>query len=266
MKGIQGLILALGLGMAGALFNYAYLVQKSTELDMVYFIGIKDEVTLNSGEKLTEEHLVPVGIPEKTVGNLKDFAYLWEAVSSVVGRPVYRTLTGGSLLLRDDIKTPPPKVVLEKNERLVWVSVSSSNFVPSLISPGDEVDFAILYGGPTPAYMADSPASGESASEEGSESSSAKPAPSSMFPRGKARQVIIGPFKILTLGNRLSSPEVWQAWGKQASNENVIGISVRVDETGQLEPKAQTLLSLLHESGFRNVIVMLHPREQREKK
>jgi len=271
MKGIQGLILALGLGIAGALFNWAYLHQKSMEQAMVQFVGIQPNVTVNAGEKLTEEHLAPVAIPAGSVGNLKDFAYLWETRSSLVGRPVYRTLTGGSLVLRDDLKTPPPELVFAENlppgeeERVLWVPVASNSFVPSLVAPGDLVDFVVSYGGPTPAYLAPSSSNGESSPEgESSGESQSKPTSAPTIRTGKSNIEVLGPFKILSLGNRLSSWEVWQAWGKQPANENVLGVSVRL-RNGQLEPKAQRLIALLQETGFRNVTVMLRPREKKSK-
>jgi hypothetical protein len=219
---------------------------------------------VNAGDKLTEENLVPINIPKGNVGNLNDFAYLWEASSSVVGRPVCRTLTGGSLLLKDDLKTPPPNLTLQPDERLVWVPVASSSFVPSLVSPGNEVEFAISYEGPTPAYMAPSSSSSDSAAEEGSASPQPKPVSSLAVRSGKGDPQILGPFKILSLGNRLSSPEVWQAWGKQPANENVIGVVVRVQPDGQLEPKGKALVNLLHQTGFRNVLVMLCPSKKKE--
>ncbi|MCS7306396.1 MAG: hypothetical protein NZ602_14970 [Thermoguttaceae bacterium] len=275
MKGIQGLILALGLGIAGALFNWAYLHQKSLEQAMVLFVGINPNVTVNAGDKLSEDHLVPVAIPAGSVGNLKDFAYLWESRSSLVGRPVYRTLTGGSLVLREDLKTPPPELVFGENlppgeeERVLWVPVASNSFVPSLVSPGDMVDFVVSYGGPTPAYVSSGSSSSSSSSEEGSSEEesgqpSPKPAPSSSIRTAKGNIEVLGPFKILSLGNRLSSWEVWQAWGKQPANENVLGVSVRL-KNGQLEPKAQRLIALLQETGFRNVTVMLRPRDKKSR-
>lgn len=266
MKGIQGLILAIGLGIAGALFNFAYLHQKSLEQATVLFVGIDPKVTVNAGERVAEEHLVPVEIPAGNVGNLKDFAYLWEARASLIGRPVCRTLTGGSLVLREDLKTPPPELVFGENlgpgeeERVLWVPVASNSFVPSLVAPGDQVDFVIWFGGPTPAVVG-SGSDGESSPEGASMTPEPKSSASSPVRTAQSNMEILGPFKILSLGNRLSSSEVWQAWGKQPANENVLGVSVRL-KNGQLEPKARRLISLLQATGFRNVTVMLHPRKK----
>ena len=42
MKGIQGLIVAIGLGVAGAMFNWAYLASRSSQEATVSFVGIKE--------------------------------------------------------------------------------------------------------------------------------------------------------------------------------------------------------------------------------
>ena len=75
MKGIQGLIVAVGLGIAGAL-NWAYLASRSSQDATVSFVGIKNGQTVNRGEILRDDHFVELSIPERWVGNLKDFAVL----------------------------------------------------------------------------------------------------------------------------------------------------------------------------------------------
>ena len=79
MKGIQGLIVAIGLGVAGALFNWAYLASRSSQDATVSFVGIKEGQTIHRGEVLQDEHLVELSMPERWVGNLKDFAVLCNA-------------------------------------------------------------------------------------------------------------------------------------------------------------------------------------------
>lgn len=267
MKSMQALILVLGLGIAGALFNWAYLRQKSADLEMVPFIGIKTGVTVNAGDKLTEEHLAPVAIPAENVGNLRDFAYEWKSLATVVGRPVHRTLTGGSLLLQEDLKTPPPKLTTTENlppgeeEYFVGVPVDSRTFVPSLVAPGDQVKFVFSLGDvPTPA-----PSPGESSGGEEENPEGPKPIPStgSQIARRNVPK-ILGPFEVRSVGNRLSSSEVWRAWGKQSINENVLIIAVRL-KNGQLDPKVQELMGLLQATNYRNVGVLWNPRESKSK-
>lgn len=253
MKGIHGLIMALGLGIAGALFNWAYLYQKASNLEMIYFIGIKPDVTVNAGQKLTEDHLAKVGLPAESVGNLKDFAYLWSVQGSVLTRPVHRTLLGGSLLMRDDMTTPPQELALGaeplgegEEERLMWVPIETRSFVTSLVSPGDQVDFLLPgSGSPTPAEAGPPP---EGAPKDA-------PPPTSVQ--------ILGPFKILALGNRLWSSDIGVV-GKASTQENVIGVSVKLRK-GELEPKAQKLWNLLNATNFKQVGVMLRPRKHESK-
>ena len=249
MKGVQGLILAIGLGVAGALFNWAYLYNRSRDVEKINFIGIARGVTINRGEVLREDQLVPVGIPERWVGNLKDFALLYDTRQTVTGSPVWRTIGGETLLLAEDLKTPPQELKLGEDEKAMWIPVDTRAFVPSLVMPGDTVSFIASRSqmvAPTPAKPPEQPG-GEGA---GNEPASAPTGP----------MEIIGPFRVLSLGNRLGSPEVMRAAKIPQVQENVMTIAVKV-VGGQLEPKAQKLWSILQATNFRQVGILLHERK-----
>lgn len=247
MKGIQGLILAIGLGIAGALFNWAYLARKTSDMDLVKLIGIAPHTTVNVGETLTLDHLAPIEVPLRNWENLKDFAYKWSDRQTVVSSPVRRTLPGGSLLLRDDLRTPPPEIRWDDNlpagqvERGIFVPFQTKSFVSSLVDPGDLVDFVIPPGGrgvPTPA--------------------GADPPPAAATPE------VLGPFRVLSLGNRLGPSDVSRAYGMKPTQENVMLISVKFTKD-EMEPKAQKLLDLLHRTNFQQVEVMIRPRKAEKK-
>ncbi|MBN2473594.1 MAG: hypothetical protein JXB62_03220 [Pirellulales bacterium] len=254
MKGIHGLGLAIALGIAGALLNLAYLNNKAKDVAKVEFIGIAAGTTIRPGERLTQKDLVPVGIPERWVGKLRDFAVPFSARNTVVGEPVWRAIEGGTLLLNEDLKTPPPELELAADERAWGIPVDSRQFVPSLIVPGDLVSFlasAVPSGSPTPATV--EPFSGDDAlaPEPGGQADSTRsPAPAD----------IIGPFKVLALGNRLGSAEVMRTAGLRQVQENVMLIRVTVQADGSLDPKSQKLRDLLDASGGRPLSILLHPR------
>ena len=75
------------------------------------------------------------------------------------------------------------------------------------------------------------------------------------------RHEIIGPFRVLSLGNRLGSSEVMQANHIPQVQENVMTISVQV-VGDELEPKAKKLWEALRRTNFRGVGVLLHPRDE----
>jgi hypothetical protein len=54
MKGVPGLLIAVGLGIAGAFCNWMYLAAKGHDLDMVDFIGISENAKINPGDKFNE--------------------------------------------------------------------------------------------------------------------------------------------------------------------------------------------------------------------
>lgn len=245
MKGIQGLLVAIVLGIAAAVFNWLYLTSKSKATETVAFVGIAPDVDVERGETLRESDLERVAIPSASVGNLEEFAILYSARQSVVGAPVWRQLTGGSLLLRQDLKTPPQELKFGENERVIWIPVDTRTFVASLVEPGDLVSFLVSSGRasfPTPA-------------------NAENPGPTEAEPPSSGPVDVIGPFEILALGNRLGSSEVMKAAKIPQMQENVAAVRATVDEAGNLAADAQKLMALLGATNFRPVGVMLHPRE-----
>jgi len=230
MKGPQALLIAVGLGIAGALFNWAYLASRSSQDVMISFVGIKAGKTINRGETLREDQLVELALPERWVGNMRDFVVLYSAKETVIGRPVSRTLSGECLLLTDDLKTPPEGLKLDEGEEMMWIPVESRAFVPSLISPGDEVMFLVPHL--TPAVRGRPMDDGENGPRS---------APSATTE--------MGPFRVRALGNRLGSAQVWAAAKFPQLQENVIGIGIKPDE----KQKAAALWDILQATNFRQV-------------
>ena len=152
MKGIHGLILAILLGFAGAVFNFLYLVGRSSEVKMEGFVGIADGKNVKRGQRLTDSHLVRVDIPEREAQSLKNFAYSDDARSSLIGQRVWRDLTSGSLVLRQDTKTPVTELSFGQNlpdgieERAAGVPIDPRKLTTALVQPGDEVDFVVPTG------------------------------------------------------------------------------------------------------------------------
>jgi hypothetical protein len=251
MKGSTALTVAAILGLGGAALNWYYLSVKSRDVEKIEFIGIRDGVTIHPGDRFTEDKLVPVAIPKSGAGELPHFAVLYSDRSTVIGMPAVRLLTGGELLLEQDLRTPPATMALTReNERAMWIPVDTRTFVPSLVNPGDMVSF-LVGDGPTPATPQ------EQNPESSEENGFSQPSLPAMSPGARAE--LIGPFRVLSLGNRLGSADVLKASGLPQLQENVMTISVTV-QGDKLEPKAAKLWNLLRASGFRQAGVILHPR------
>ena len=241
------LIVAAALGVGGAALNFAYLQEKAGKFEKEEFIGIAPGVNVLPGDRFTEEKLVRVPVPAHAIGELKQHAVLWSELQTVIGMPAVRPLTRGDLLMRADLRTPPPTMALTReDERAIFIPVDTRTFVPALVNPGDLVSFYVS-GVPTPASP---PGEGNG--------DGAEPPPVVSGPRPKSE--VIGPFRILSLGNRLGSAEVHKASGVSQLQENVVGIAVKF-QGEQLEPRAAKLLAMLQGSGLRQAGVVLHPRK-----
>lgn len=244
MKGIHGLILAIGLGIAGLLFNYAYLASKMPEMKMVGFIGIDPDVDIAPGEQLREEHFVRVDIPRRHVGNLEQFLVPYSETRSSEGYRMARLVPGGSLLLRQDLKPPRPELTLASNEAITWVPVDTRSMVPALIEPGDQVSF----------FVSTSPVGLLPPAEQ------LNPGTPQPMPESTGPIETIGPFTILSVGNRLGDPDIFKSSRTPRLQEQLVGIRVELDNQGNPMPHFQKLIGLLAATGNRAVGMMLHGR------
>jgi hypothetical protein len=247
MKGVPGLLIAVGLGIVGAFCNWMYLAQMGKDMQTQDFIAVGENVRINAGDKFAEGHFMKVSIPGNNLGNLDKVAVKWSERATVVGQPATKSYSPEEILLWHDLRTPPEldiKKLLSADEYAMWIPVDTRTFVPALVNAGDNVSFIVPRVGsafPTPAV------------EDGTEPGKAAPMTET-----------IGPFRILALGNRLGSPEVLRATGQTASQENVMAVAVRVvgkDQFGQdqFDEKGQKLLDTLRLTNFQQCQIILHP-------
>ncbi len=245
MKGVTGLIVALVIGILGAFCNWFYIAQKSRELDKIAFIGISDARAINAGDVLQEADFAPIEIPAVNVGYLEQAAYKFSERHTVAGMTAPRSYQPGEVLLRLDVRTPAAldvKKLLGENERVMWIPVDTRTFVASLASAGDLVSFLV------PKYSAPLPVNPDGGAQR---------------PAGSGSE-ILGPFRILALGNRVGSVEVMKAAGMQSQQENVMAIAIKVTN-GNLDEMGQRLAELLRMNNFQQAQVLLHPETGAQK-
>lgn len=242
MKGVQGLLLSLGLGLAGAICNWFYLDRLAGKEAKVSFIGIRADAQINVGDTLVDSHLVKVDIPKSAIGNLEQVAPQWKDVPLVVGWPSNRSYRGGELVLQQDIRTPGAKDLndkLGKDEVAFWIPIDTRTFNSMRVNPDDEVSFLLpnsALGGPSPT-----PVDGQ--------------------PGGSADSDIVGPFRILELGNRTGRPEVQKAAGGRQGNENVLTL-VSKFAGGRLDAKAKRVNEYMKATKSQGLQVILHPKKK----
>jgi Flp pilus assembly protein CpaB len=240
MKGAPGLLFAIGLGIVGAFCNWLYLANKGKELDMVDFIAIAEDVKINPGDKFNDSQFMKLSIPQNAVGNLDKVAVFWKDRATVVGEPATKSYSPGEILLQRQIRTPPEmdiKKLLLPDERLLWIPVDTRTFVPSLVNAGDQVSFIV------PRMTPVAPAAEDDENAE---------------KKSTAATELIGPFRILALGNRLGSQEVLRAAGVTPSQENVMAVAVKMVGK-EFDENGQKILDNLRLTNFQQVQVVLHP-------
>jgi hypothetical protein len=247
------LAVAAALGLLGAAVNWIYLDTKAKQLDKVEFLSVAPTSLLLPGDRFTEDKLAPLAIPKANVSQqLSKQAILWSDRKTVIGMTAVYPFDSEEIILRQRLKTPPPTMELTRDdERGMPVPVDTRSFVPALVNPGDIVSFLVTVGGPPPPPP----------NQEGSDGGEPTPAQSIVRPAIAGGQHVetIGPFRVLSIGNRLGSVDVLKASGSSQFQENVMTIAVKM-QGDQLEPKAIKLLTLLQSGASRQAGVLLHPR------
>ncbi|MCL4203670.1 MAG: hypothetical protein KJ000_14290 [Pirellulaceae bacterium] len=238
MKGMQGLIVAGLLGVLGVALNWIYLQGKTKDVATIRFLGIKAGTPLEAGQVIREEHLEAVPVPALHAGNLKDYVYLYDERGTVVGITATRRYQAGDLMYRQDYRTPPAELKLAPHEKLIWIPVNSSGFVPELVDPGDRIEFVI------PVYESQPLPAGI---EEGMAAASA---------RRVVRTESIGPFRVGSLGSRLASRDVARGNRLSTSQERLVGIVVSQNDQREVD-NATNLQARILSGDFRDISVAL---------
>lgn len=208
MKGSYGLIVAAVLGVLGIVLNWVYLQNKTKDVKSISFLGLKDGVIKQPGERFSSSDFEPVPIPERHAGNLEEYVHLFSDKNSVVGYSPTREYKGGQLVLRDDLKTPPRSIAFTSaTQRLFTVKVEPT-FEASLYKPGDTIDFIIPVFKPR-AQTGDV---------------SAQP-PQQAFE-------IVGPFTIAHIGPRLGSRSAAAASRQPIGRETSVGVFLTAEGDG----------------------------------
>ncbi len=242
MKGAQGVLIAVALGVVGFVCNWLYLDREASQVELVSFVGVTQDAGVNRGDVFQSEHLSQVSVPANHQGQLSTVAIPWSERDLVIGQKATRTMaeSGTELVFYSDLTTPASKDINElisDDERVMWLPVDARTFNAQHVDPGDKVTFRIP--------------------EFGTGASSTRPT------AGSGR--MIGPFRILALGNRKGRRDIRKAAGLASGAENVIAIAVKVTgPEGQLEPRAETLAGILAVNNFQGVQVLLHKRDTRK--
>lgn len=261
MKNWIGLLIALSLGIVACLLNWQYLERKSKEIEVISFLAIKDSVQLKTGETFRENHFEKLDIPRKNAGSLQETAVLFSDLQTVVSMKALHDYRGGEIVLRQELKTPPEEFNLKENELAMWIPVSTAAFVSSLVKPGDEVSFVVPSPNSVFQNMTQVPDPGDQlgpefgGTEDIEDSNRNQPV--------NTNSELVGPFRVLSLGNRLGSYEVSVATGAPRARENVMGIAV-IKLGNRIDPKAEKLVRWMSQPNFRQASVVLHPRKTEE--
>ena len=221
MKGAQGLMIAAGLGVVGAVCNWFYISRKAADLEKEEFVYVKASAKVRAGDPFKLEDFGKIEIPKKFVGDLDKTALRWEDPAD--GRRRSRATAGfpkTRFLLQSDTRRLPQKALSQAlgPDEISWpVVVDPTRFVAENYNPGDMVLFF-----PPPA--------------------------SQVRDKNARRPSKAGPFRILRIGDRGGSGDIYRAGGRRTTRSNVITVPL-LFKNGKFDKKSQELLDLMEYAG-----------------
>lgn len=243
MKGLQGIVIAVALGLVAAFCNWYYIYRQASGYHTESFVIITPTTQLNPGDKFKVEHFKKVDVPIQHVGDLIASGILWKDRETIQGMVANRAYQGGEILLRQDLKTVARKdlsEMLAAGEIAFPVPVDPRTFVPDNFNPGDNISFFV------PQYMSSAPQPVPADAENGNNASPAK------------NEAIIGPFRILALGGRKGSRDVAEAAGSRNTREDVVTVALILKD-GNFDEKSTALVRMLNVTANKGVSVVKHP-------
>ena len=242
MHGIPGLIIATTLAIAGGVCNWLYIQRQADRFEREEFIMIAvDQV--REGEKFEESDFDKVEIPKNHLGNLDKVGVYWTDRKTVAGKVATRDFVRNQVLLISDLTTAARADLNMRagpNEVIMWLPVDPRTFNPTQVNPGDQISFRV------PRFLASTPTLAPTDGADGGVEPAAE---------------IVGPFRILALGNRMGRAEYARAEGVRLGSENVVAIAAELRGL-DLEPKAQRISQILEQTNFKGVQVLLHPASE----
>ena len=229
MKGIQGLMIAIVLGVVGAVVNYLYLRSRGQIDEPRDFVVVTRPV--KEGQRITPKHIGRVTIPQKHAGKLARYAFRWNQRDEVIGFKSVRPYDGGELVFRDDLREPPGELLLqEENEVGFAVPIDPNRFVAAHVTPRKTpISFIV-------------PKKGRPNETE-----------------------LLGPFEVLAVGNRYGSP----AAGRKQSGvtqQHIITVRATIVAGNQLDEKSRRLQELLGAVRKTRLAVVVHPKKSADRK
>jgi hypothetical protein len=246
MKGATGLIVAVFLGLAGALLNWFYLDSKTRDIKNMMFVGVKEGAAIEPGQLIERSRLEQVPVPERFGTKLKQHVFLWDDVATLVDQRAPRRLEGGQLFFRSYYVTPPNELELKPGEVHYVVPVDNGNVVAEFLNPGDRIMFVLPA---SQSIVSPTPASGELDEPA---------APAAIFSGVET----IGPFRVKSVGSRLSSAELARGSRSYSAQERLIGIVVDENDAAE-KPQFDKLVARDVSGSLRNVRVKLLARTSR---
>lgn len=239
MKSVQGLIVAIVLGLLGGAVNMYYL-QKGRTTETIDFVGIRKGAKIRRGKPIQKSQLEAVRIPQEHVGNVGEYAVRFHKINTIVGRKAVRNYTGvgGTLFLLEDLRTPPTYLNLGTNDSGIGVTINTSTIVTSLIIPGvTPVSFYLPASRKTSAKTAGPDESWE----------------------------WFGPFDVLTVGNRLGDPVLMRAEGISPKQQNILTLRSQSAD-GKPDPRVEELKAYQQRTKNTPLEVKFHSSVIKDKK
>jgi hypothetical protein len=236
MSSLMKLFVPILLGVAAGGINWFVMTVKTSPRS---FVAVSEDV--KAGERFDEDKLKKLPV-SGDVASLSETAVPWEHRAVLLDRTSHRDLVKGDLVLWRDSSPPTVALAAREDEMALSISLEGIGFVPRLLIVGDEVGFLI----------------GKHARGKGK----AEPAVPERPPED-AEFEYVGPFRILSVGERIGRKSADEPGDGRDNDNKVITVAIQLQGPDRTpDAKTRRLLAAQQagpDSQRRVVAVVLKP-------
>jgi hypothetical protein len=218
MNPMLKLVLPIGLGLLAGGLNW-FAVKKGPPPRAMAVATAE----IKAGDVFKESHFGKLMVPGELTDNLPKTAVPYEHLETLYGRESTRDVKKGDMILWQDSTRPGWELSAMPDEKALPISLEGLSSVPKLIRVGDQIGFLV---------------SKEQPVVKGADAKSLD-----RRPPDELNLDYIGPFRVLSVGERISRDNSDKTMSPRNGDERVITVAVKMGTDGQIDARTRKLIS-----------------------
>lgn len=223
MNPMLKLAIPIGLGLVAGGLNW-YAVRKGPP-PRALAVAVAE---VKAGDVFKESHFAKLMVSRELNDALPKTAVPYEHLETLYGRESTRDLKKGDMVLWQDSTRPGWELSAMPDEKALPISLDGLSSVPKLIRVGDQIGFLVAK------------------EQQQVKTADAKAGDAKTGDRRRPDELdldYIGPFRVLSVGERISRDNSEKNMSSRGGDERVITVAVKMGTDGQIDARTRKLIT-----------------------